>query len=424
MSVRINTLSDDEIRAIGDAFGNYKYEEGEAGLLSLGKSRQAVSDYICGYARMAIKERTLYSTSENHEAFISFKSTDTKDDFGAAMEVLKTIPGNVDIKNSMALLKGYKKSGKAYTTILKKLKIPYIYVGMVAIPEKYQGQGYMRQLLEIVFEEGRKQGLPVVLDTDGMLKRDKYEHLGMKCVVAQKLTDETTVYGLVYEPETIPDIWKSEMVMEDYKILSGENKNVWDKFAPIYDLMVTGTPKNKQAYNAMYKRIKKVVKGRTVLELATGPGIIAKKVADETESIIATDFSAKMVAEARRGVVSSKLRFEQADATELRYEDDSFDVVIIANALHVIPDREKVLDEIKRVLRPGGILIAPNFIHESDSTESKLSVMALKMAGVDFSESWNEDGYRTFLEVNGFSVKNSKVLKALIPMMYTECICK
>lgn len=69
-------------------------------------------------------------------------------------------------------------------------------------------------------------------------------------------------------------------------------------------------------------------------------------------------------------------------------------------------------------------MIAPNFIHESDSTESKLSVMVLKMAGVDFSESWNEEGYRTFLEVNGFSVKNSKVLKALIPMMYTECICK
>lgn len=42
ISVRINTLSDDEIRAIGDAFGNYKYEEGEAGLLSLGKSRQTL----------------------------------------------------------------------------------------------------------------------------------------------------------------------------------------------------------------------------------------------------------------------------------------------------------------------------------------------------------------------------------------------
>ncbi len=130
----------------------------------------------------------------------------------------------------------------------------------------------------------------------------------------------------------------------------------------------------------------------------------------------------KMLAEARRGLVSSKLRFENADATNLRFEDNSFDVVVIANTLHVIPDREKVLDEIKRVLRPRGILIAPNFVHAVDSKKGKISSKALELAGVSFAAKWDEDGYRSFLEDNGFKVINSKVLNGAIPLMYTESI--
>ena len=60
MSVRINTLSEDEIRSIGDAFADYEYADSEWGMSFLGKGKQAVSDYICAYVRMAIRERVLY----------------------------------------------------------------------------------------------------------------------------------------------------------------------------------------------------------------------------------------------------------------------------------------------------------------------------------------------------------------------------
>ena len=53
------------------------------------------------------------------------------------------------------------------------------------------------------------------------------------------------------------------------------------------------------------------------------------------------------------------------DTCKLRYADDSFDVVIIANALHIIPEPEKALAEMRRVLKKDGILIAPNFIHDN-----------------------------------------------------------
>ena len=45
-----------------------------------------------------------------------------------------------------------------------------------------------------------------------------------------------------------------------------------------------------------------------------------------------------MLAEARKGEHPANLTFQQADATALPFEDDSFDAVIISNALHIIPN--------------------------------------------------------------------------------------
>ncbi len=167
-----------------------------------------------------------------------------------------------------------------------------------------------------------------------------------------------------------------------------------------------------------------MVKGKEVLELATGPGVIAKQVAVEAKRMTATDFSEKMLAMARRGIVPFNLDFERADASSMQYDDESFDVIIIANALHIIPDPEKVLSEIRRVLKKDGLLIAPNFIHDNTKKISGIFSRALSCAGVVFEAKWDADGYKAFLEENGFRVKHSKQLASTIPLMYTECIAE
>lgn len=422
MAVKINTLTEAEIRSIGDAFADHVYADGEFGMRYLAKERQAVSDYICAYVRMAIKERVLYSTSEKHEAFIAFKMNGHGMSLSSAADLLGTAYKCADLSHILTVGKGFLHSGKGYGTILSKLKIPYLYVGMVAVTKPYQGQGYMRELLEIALEEGRKHAMPVVLDTDAVLKKAKYEHLGMRCVTTQHIADGVELYGMVYEPDTMPKEWRSETVLRDHQILSFEDRSIWDKFAPVYSQFVTGTPGNRRAYAAMYRRIRKVVKGRDVLEVATGPGVIAKQVADEAKSMIATDFSEKMLAVARRGEVPDHLLFEQADACHLPYEDQRFDVVIIANALHILPKPEKALAEIHRVLKDDGILIAPNFIHDNEHIISGLMSKALSAAGVVFEAKWDASGYLTFLEDNGFTVKNAKQLVSTIPMLYAECV--
>ena len=54
-------------------------------------------------------------------------------------------------------------------------------------------------------------------------------------------------------------------------------------------------------------------------------------------------------------------------ANLLPYADESFDVVIVSNALHIVPQPEKALQEIKRVLKDDGVLIAPTFTHAGNS---------------------------------------------------------
>ena len=197
-------------------------------------------------------------------------------------------------------------------------------------------------------------------------------------------------------------------------------EDCWGKFAPVYAMSMNLA--NGRAYRFLYYRIRKVVQGKKVLEIATGPGLIAKRVADVTESMLATDFSVEMLIQARKGRNPKNLRYEWANASRLPYPDGSFDVVIISNALHVIPEPENVLAQIRRVLKPKGILIAPNFIHDNDDKKSNFFSGALTKMGVDFEAQWNEESYQAFLEKNGFRMVNHRVLDAFIPLMYTELV--
>ena len=119
-----------------------------------------------------------------------------------------------------------------------------------------------------------------------------------------------------------------------------EQKNFWDKNAGRYDRFMR---KDRAAYEEMYTLIRPVVKAKTVLELATGTGLIAKHIVNAAAHIEATDASAEMIAEAKRDNRSAKLHFSVQDMFRLPYADKSFDVVIVSNALHIVPQPEKAL---------------------------------------------------------------------------------
>ncbi len=197
------------------------------------------------------------------------------------------------------------------------------------------------------------------------------------------------------------------------------NKKVWDLYAPIYEKAMR---MDRKYYQYMYDRIPKQIKNKEVLEIATGPGLLAKHIAYSAKSVTATDYSDGMIKEARKGNYPSNLKFEVADATKLPYGDNSFDVVLIANALHIMPEPEKALSEIDRVLKDGGMLIAPNFVGHKTGTVSKIRSKILQLVGIKFDHQWTPEEYSKWLEKNGWKVTFSKLLPSGIPLMYAECI--
>ena len=198
-----------------------------------------------------------------------------------------------------------------------------------------------------------------------------------------------------------------------------ELKTFWDRNAGWYDRFMQ---KDCAAYEKMYVLIRPVVKAKTVLELATGTGLIAKNIVNEAAHIEATDASAEMIAEAKRGNCSAKLHFSVQDMFRLPYADKSFDVVIVSNALHIVPQPEKALQEIKQVLKDEGVLIAPTFTHAENSFSGRVKALFMKLAGFPLHSRWTSAEYLRFLSQNGWAVRKSVVLKASFPLTYTECV--
>ena len=198
-----------------------------------------------------------------------------------------------------------------------------------------------------------------------------------------------------------------------------ERKDFWDRNAGLYDRFMR---KDGAAYEMMYEMIQPVVRHKTVLELATGTGLIAKNIVSSAAHIEATDASPEMIAEAKRDNHSAKLHFSVQDMFRLPYADESFDVIIVANALHIVPEPEKALSEIRRVLRDDGVLVAPTFTHAGNSFSGKVRAFFMKRVGFPLHSKWTSEEYLCFLRQNGWTVRKSAVLKASFPLTYAECV--
>lgn len=104
--------------------------------------------------------------------------------------------------------------------------------------------------------------------------------------------------------------------------------------------------------------------GQRILDLAAGTGASSVSLARTGADVVAGDFSPGMIAEGRRrhGGIPN-LTFVEADATDLPFADDEFDVVTISFGLRNVVDVDKALQEMLRVTKPGGRLLICEFSH-------------------------------------------------------------
>jgi ubiquinone/menaquinone biosynthesis C-methylase UbiE len=194
----------------------------------------------------------------------------------------------------------------------------------------------------------------------------------------------------------------------------------WDWFADKYDSF-TNMVSSDMYRNLIKDILEHIDASKTVMEIATGTGIIAVEVAPHAKIVYASDISPRMIQLARDKLLVmgfENIIFEVKDAYQLDYPMESFDVVIASNVLHVLHYPSKVISSAHRVLKPGGLFIVAVFCH-GENLLSKLISSLISTVGFKAHQKWSVESFRHFIATDLFTVIMFKVYQNSIPMVVT-----
>ena len=102
-----------------------------------------------------------------------------------------------------------------------------------------------------------------------------------------------------------------------------------------------------------YRFAAELAKGKDLLELACGPGVGLGYLGQKARRVVGGDLDRKLVQAAAQHY-GARLEVQQIDAQQLPFADESFDVILLLEAIYYLPNPEKFVADAKRVLRPGG----------------------------------------------------------------------
>lgn len=193
----------------------------------------------------------------------------------------------------------------------------------------------------------------------------------------------------------------------------------WEKNAKRYDLSMAllGGPLPRTA-----TLCSEAVRGLHVLEVAAGTGLITAALARTAASVTATDYSGAMVEKLSERVAREGYRnvtCETADLYSLRFDSATFDVVVAANVLHLVPDLPAALTAIRRVLRPGGRLIVPTYCHD-ETFLSWLVSRLLQATGFPGKRRFTVEKLQQVIAGCDFEIICAAKVSGLMPIGYVE----
>jgi phosphatidylethanolamine/phosphatidyl-N-methylethanolamine N-methyltransferase len=142
-------------------------------------------------------------------------------------------------------------------------------------------------------------------------------------------------------------------------------ETVYDSYAWIYDLLFG---KVFQSGRERAPVLLKLFPGAKLLEVGVGTGLSLPQCARNVQ-FTGVDLSQKMLQRARKRVQALGLRrieLLKMDATTLEFPDNSFDRVLAAYFISTVPDPVRVIQEMRRVCRPGGYLVFLNHFHSEN----------------------------------------------------------
>jgi arsenite methyltransferase len=162
----------------------------------------------------------------------------------------------------------------------------------------------------------------------------------------------------------------------------------------------------------------KIQKGNTVIDLGSGAGndcFIAREEVGESGKVIGIDFTTAMIEKARinaKKLGFTNVHFIQGDIEEMPVESNIADVVVSNCVLNLVPNKEEVIKEIYRVLKPGGHFSISDVVLIGELPEN-LQKDAEMYAGC-VSGAIQKEEYLGFISNNGFTNVSVQKEKSII----------
>lgn len=189
----------------------------------------------------------------------------------------------------------------------------------------------------------------------------------------------------------------------------------WDKTAWLYDIAESLNPK---AYRGMLKGVTAVVpEGAKVLDCAAGTGELSIAAAVKAESVLCTDMSLPMLEKARKKCAEKGIKnisFGERDILHLPDGDNTYDVSIAGNVLHLLEEPEKAVRELCRVTKDGGRVIVPTFMAKN----SNLLVKLYTLLGYRAFSYYTTESYEKMLKGCGCGRVKVTKINGLIPVAF------
>lgn len=197
----------------------------------------------------------------------------------------------------------------------------------------------------------------------------------------------------------------------------------WDNVARFYDLSESI---NGKVYREMVKITKSLVpRGAKVLECAGGTGELSLAAAEKADSVFCTDNSEKMLQVARekadkRGITN--VRFGRQNIFILDADDQTYDVVIAGNVLHLLENPEAAVRELFRVTKPGGRILLPTFVTRASSAFTKATLKIYELFGFNPSAEYTPRSYVFMLKGCNLGAVKAKLIKGMVPCCYAVIV--
>lgn len=189
----------------------------------------------------------------------------------------------------------------------------------------------------------------------------------------------------------------------------------WDKIAGLYDIAESFNPK---PYKTMLEGVKAVVpNGANVLDCAAGTGELSIAAAEKAGHVLCTDMSLPMLERARkksakRGI--KNISFAERDIFSLPDEDNTYDVSMAGNVLHLLEEPEKAVRELCRVTKQGGRVILPTLMAKNSNPLIKIYTLL----GYRAFASYTMESYEKMLKDCGCGRVKITKISGLVPVAF------